>query len=103
MNRRSFFSRAAAVGFGFWFGKEVSGADAVNDFARTKMQEDGFLRAIMPPEPIPDDELDRRAPPGAGISLPFAMLPIDVYIRGPRYRVFAQQEMIVERRRLRGA
>jgi hypothetical protein len=35
--------------------------DAVNDFTRTKMREDGFYRRIMPPIPITNDDLTRAA------------------------------------------
>jgi hypothetical protein len=74
--------------------------DAVNDFTRTKMREDGFYRRIMPPTPISNDELDRQVDTDkpvkvvdkepdspAAISIPFATLPQNLYIRGPRYRV----------------
>jgi len=74
--------------------------DAVNDFTRTKMREDGFFRRIMPPVPISNDELDRQVStdkpvkvvdkePGspAAVSIPFATLPTNVYIRGNRYLV----------------
>jgi len=74
--------------------------DAVNDFTRTKMREDGFFRRIMPPVPISNDQLDRQVgtdkpvkvvdkEPGspAAISIPFATLPQNVYIRGNRYLV----------------
>lgn len=74
--------------------------DAVNDFTRTKMREDGFYRRIMPPIPITNDELDRAVDTDkpikivdkegdspAAISIPFATLPTNLYIRGPRYRV----------------
>jgi hypothetical protein len=43
--------------------------DAVNDFTRTKMREDGFYRRIMPPLTITNDELDRQVDtdqPGEG-------------------------------------
>jgi hypothetical protein len=33
--------------------------DAVTDFTRARMREEGFFRRIMPPIPITDDELDR--------------------------------------------
>jgi hypothetical protein len=39
---------------------EKQAVDAVNDFTRTKMREDGFYRRIMPPIPITNDELDRQ-------------------------------------------
>lgn len=79
---------------------EKQAADAVNDFTRTKMREDGFYRRIMPPTPITNDELDRQVDTDkpvkvvdkepdspAAISIPFATLPTNLYIRGPRYRV----------------
>lgn len=79
---------------------EKQAIDAVNDFTRTKMREDGFYRRIMPPIPITNDELDRavdtdkpvkvvdKEPDSpAAISIPFATLPQNLYIRGPRYRV----------------
>jgi len=74
--------------------------DAVNDFTRTTMREDGFARKILPPIDIGNDELDRQVDtdqpvkivdrePGnpPAISLPFGSLPINVYIYGQRYRV----------------
>lgn len=81
-------------------GMEKQAIDAVNDFTRTKMREDGFYRRILPPLTISNDELDRQVDTDkpvkvvdkepdspAAISIPFATLPINVYIRGPRYRV----------------
>ena len=81
-------------------GMEKRAADAVNDFTRTKMREDGFYRRILPPLKISNDELDRqydtdkpvkvidKEPDSpAAISIPFGTLPTNVYIRGPRYRV----------------
>lgn len=74
--------------------------DAVNDFTRTRMREDGFFRRIMPALQITNDELDRQVDTDkpvkvvdkepdspAAVSIPFATLPINFYIRGPRYRV----------------
>ena len=79
---------------------EKEAVDAVNDFTRNKMREDGFLRRIMPPVPISNDELDRQVSTDkpvkvvdkepdspAAISVPFATLPMNLYIRGPRYLV----------------
>ena len=81
-------------------GMEKTAIDAVNDFTRTKMREDGFYRRILPPLQISNDELDRQVDTDkpvkvvdkepdspAAISIPFATLPMNVYIRGPRYRV----------------
>ena len=79
---------------------EKEAIDAVNDFTRIKMREDGFFRRIMPPLPISNDELDRQVSTDkpvkvvdkepdspAAISIPFATLPLNLYIRGPRYLV----------------
>lgn len=81
-------------------GLEKRAVDAVNDFTRTKMREDGFYRKVLPPLQITNDELDRavdtdkpqkivdKEPDSpAAISVPFANIPINIYIKGPRYRV----------------
>lgn len=81
-------------------GLEKQAVDAVNDFTRTKMREDGFYRRVIPPLQISNDELDRQVDTDkpvkvvdkepdspAAISIPFATLPMNLYIRGPRYRV----------------
>jgi hypothetical protein len=81
-------------------GMQKQAVDAVNDFTRTKMREDGFYRRIMPPLTITNDELDRQVDTDkpvkivdkepdspAAVSIPFATLPTNFYIRGPRYRV----------------
>lgn len=79
---------------------EKQAVDAVNDFTRTKMREDGFYRRLMPTTPIGNEDLDRQVDTDkpvkivdkepdspAAISIPFATLPSNLYIRGPRYRV----------------
>lgn len=79
---------------------EKQAEDAVNSFTRIKMREDGFYRRIMPPIPIGNDDLDRQADTDkpvkivdkevdspAAISIGFATLPNNLYIRGSRYRV----------------
>lgn len=81
-------------------GMEKQAVDAVNDFTRTRVREDGFSRRLMPPLTLGNDELDRQyhtdkpfkiidkepdIPPA--ISVPFGALPINHYIRGPRYAV----------------
>lgn len=81
-------------------GMEKQAIDAVNDFTRTKMREEGFYRRILPPLQISNDELDRQVNTDkpvkvvdkevdspAAVSIPFATLPTNVYIRGPRYLV----------------
>lgn len=79
---------------------EKEAIDAVNDFTRLKMREDGFYRRIIPPLPISNDELDRQVNTDkpvkvvdkegdspAAISIPFGTLPMNLYIRGQRYLV----------------
>lgn len=79
---------------------EKRAVDAVNDFTRTKMREDGFYRRILPPLTITNDQLDRsvsddrpikivdKEPDSpAAVSIPFATLPSNLYIKGPRYQV----------------
>ena len=74
--------------------------DAVNDFTRTKVREDGIFRRIMPTLPIGNDELDRQVDTDkpvkivdkepdspAAMSVPFATLPSNLYIKGDRYPV----------------
>lgn len=81
-------------------GLEKQAIDAVNDFTRTKIREDGFYRRLIPPLKIENRDLDRqsdtdkpvkivdREPDSpAAVTLPFGSLPSNVYIRGPRYRV----------------
>jgi len=81
-------------------GMEKNALDAVNEFTRVRVREDGFYRRILPPVQVSNDELDRQVDtdkpvvvvdkePGspAAISIPFATLPVNIYIRGPRYRV----------------
>lgn len=81
-------------------GLEKNALDAVNEFTRVQVREDGFYRKIIPPVQVSNDDLDRQVDtdkpvivvdkePGspAAVSIPFATLPMNVYIRGPRYRV----------------
>jgi len=83
---------------------EKQAEDTVNSFTRTRMREDGFMRKIMPPTPITNDELDRSASTDkpmkivdrepdspASISIPFATLPSNLYIKGDRYVVTFQR------------
>ncbi len=75
-------------------------ADAINDFVRMRMREDGFMRRILPPIPITNDELDRSVDTDkpvkiidkepnspAAASFPFGTLPMGRYIRAPRFRI----------------
>lgn len=81
-------------------GMEKRALDSVNDFTRYRMREEGFWRRVQPAVPIGNEDLDRqqdtdkpvkivdREPDSpAAISIPFATLPMNLYIRGQRYRV----------------
>lgn len=74
--------------------------DSINDYIRFKVREDGFFRRILPPITITNDELDRQVDTDkpvkvvdkepdspAAVSVPFATLPSNRYIKGPRFRV----------------
>jgi len=87
-------------------GMEKQASDAVNDYIRVKMREDGFHRRILPPVQITNDELDRQVDTDkpvkvvdkepnspAAISVPFATQPVNRYIRGPRFRVMFDRIM----------
>ncbi|TXH17076.1 MAG: hypothetical protein E6R03_04490 [Hyphomicrobiaceae bacterium] len=72
----------------------VTAEDAVNEFTRRRMREDGFFRQLLPPVPISNDELNQPAPlqlhdesAPAAIAIPLATLPAETFIRGPAYRV----------------
>lgn len=80
-------------------GQEKRAEDAINAFTRLKVREDGVHRRIQTYLQISNDELDRdiqekpikwvdKEPDGApAVSVPFATLPMNVYLKGPRYRV----------------
>jgi hypothetical protein len=87
-------------------GMEKQAQDAVNDYIRVRMREDGFHRRILPPVQITNDELDRQVDTDkpvkvvdkepnspAAISVPFATQPVNRYIRGPRFRVMFDRIM----------
>lgn len=81
-------------------GREKQAVDAINDFTRTRMREDGFYRRIMPFIEVSNDQLDRaldtdmpikivdKEPNSpAAVTLPFGSLPTSFYILGSRYRI----------------
>lgn len=85
-------------------GMEKRAVDAVHDFTRLKIREEGFYRKILPQIPISDEDLDLAVdtdkpmkivekepdnPPA--ITVPFASLPMNMYIYGPRYRVLFER------------
>lgn len=79
----------------FDIAKILEAEDAVRDFERTepRIDDTGFYRRIMPPLPVSNDELDRKADTDkpVAVSIPFATLPQkpqNLYIRGPRYSIF---------------
>lgn len=89
-------------------GLEKRANDALNDFTRTRMREDGFTRRILPPIQVSNDDLDRQVDtdkpvkifdrePGspAAVSFPFGTLPINAYIRGQRWRAGFDRIMTV--------
>lgn len=90
-------------------GLEKRANDALNDFTRTRMREDGFARRILPPIQVNNDDLDRQVDtdkpvkiferePGspAAVSLPFGTLPINAYIRGQRWMAGFDRIMTVK-------
>jgi hypothetical protein len=81
-------------------GMEKRALDAVVDYTRSRMREEGFYRRILPPIQVSNDDLDQqvdtdkpvkiieREPDSpAAISIPFATLPMNLYVRGQKYRV----------------
>lgn len=81
-------------------GMEKVAVDAINDFTRLKMREDGYFRRIMPPLQLANSDLDRQydtdkpakiidmeVDSPAAISVPLGTTPNGVYIYGQRYRV----------------
>ncbi len=73
--------------------------DGANDYTRIRVREDGFFRRVLPPIPMtsgfdrqvdtdkPVKVIDKEPNSPAAISVPFGALPMNRYIRGPRYRV----------------
>lgn len=88
----------------FTNGMEKEAANAITDFTRMKMREEGFLRDIIPQDTLSDSDLDpqvdtdkptivceKEPDSPAAISVPFGTLPMNRYIRGRRYRVMFQR------------
>jgi hypothetical protein len=74
--------------------------EAVQDWTRTKMREDGFMRKVLPPIPISNEDLDRQLDSDRNwvivdkevegtpaMSVPYNSLPIYKYIESDRYAV----------------
>lgn len=81
-------------------GMEKVAYEAVDDYIRTKVREDGVFRQILEPTPIGVDQLDQQedtedpvkivefepnSPPA--ITVAFGALPYNVYIEGNKFRV----------------
>jgi len=75
-------------------------ANAVNEYTRIYMREQGFLRVILPPVPLSAEEVDRTVTtdqpakivdkePGQppAVSVPFGTTPMGEYLHGSRYMV----------------
>jgi len=73
---------------------------AVEEFTRLRLREDGFWRKILPPVTVSNNDLQRQVDTDknaivcemepnspAAVSLPYASLPMNRYIRQDRYRV----------------
>ena len=80
--------------------------EAVTDFIRMRMREEGFARQIIPPVQVTDSDLDKQVDTDkpviicekepdspAAISVPFGTLPMNRYIRGIKFRVMFQRIM----------
>jgi len=80
--------------------------EAVTDFIRMRMREEGFARQVIPPKQITNEELDKQVDTDkpviicekepdspAAISVPFGTLPMNRYIRGDKFRVMFQRIM----------
>jgi hypothetical protein len=87
-------------------GLQKEAREVVTDFVRMKMREEGFMRQIIPPVQVTDDDLDKQvqtdkpviicerepdSPPA--YSVPFGTLPNNRYIRGNKFRVMFQRLM----------
>jgi hypothetical protein len=79
-------------------GMEKKALDAVHDFTRTRVREEGFARRIVPMVPVNNSDLSRMVDspnpaiiidkePGspASVSMPYGTLPMSFYIEGPRW------------------
>ena len=85
-------------------GREKEAREAVTDYVRMKMREEGLLRQILPPISVTYDDLDKQVNTDkpviicekepdspAAYSVPFGALPSSRYIRGNKFRVMFQR------------
>jgi hypothetical protein len=87
-------------------GMEKVASDAIHEFTRTTVREDGILRRMIPAVQVSNSDLTRQIDtdknciivdkePGspAAVSMPYGTLPIRWYIRGDRYAVTFDRKM----------
>lgn len=85
-------------------GSVKEAADAASEYTRVYMREESFTDKVLPPVLVGNDDLDRQVDTDkpviivdkepnspAAISVPFGQLPVNRYIRGPRYRVLFER------------
>lgn len=90
-------------------GRQKQAASAVQEFVRTTVKEESFAEQILPSIPCANDELtrvtwtdkpmiiiDKEPSSPAAVTLPYAMLPMNYYIRGSRFMISTNR--IVTRR-----
>lgn len=81
-------------------GRIKTASDAVTDYTRTKLREEGFFGKIMPSIQVDDSQLtrqvsdprpciviDKQAESGPAMTIPFATTPRNMWIKAPRYIV----------------
>lgn len=81
-------------------GREKEAAEEGSAFIRTKMRQEAFVREILPPVLLADDEIDRdentdqpkkiveKEPDSVATFVPFTGTGPRTWFRGPRYSVF---------------
>lgn len=87
-------------------GMRKNAADSLTDFTRDQVREEGVYRQVIPMIEVSNGDLDQQVDtdgnvivcemepdsPGA-VSVPFATLPVNWYIRGRKYRVMFSRVM----------
>lgn len=81
-------------------GESQKAAEAITDFTRVTLREEGLLRKVLPPQTITSADLDKQLDTDKPVkivdkevqqplsaSVAFATLPRNWYMRGDRYRV----------------
>lgn len=81
-------------------GRVKQAEDAVTDYTRTRITEEGFMGKFLPPIPVTDADLDvdvvdprpmiiveKQANSPGAVSVPFATAPRRAWLKAPRYAV----------------